>query len=59
MYRIFCESYKNYINSFEDNNSRLRNAEPLELIVNIEKRARRNIWSISFWLKALMFRRIS
>ncbi len=37
MYRIFCESYTNYINSFEDNNSRLRNAKPLELIVNIDK----------------------
>ena len=37
MYRIFCESYYNYINSFEDDNSRLRNAEPLELIVNLDK----------------------
>ncbi len=35
MYRIFCESYNNYINSFEDDNSRLRIAKPLELIVNL------------------------
>ena len=37
MYRIFCESYQNYINSFEDDNSRLRIAKPLELIVNLDK----------------------
>lgn len=36
MYRIFCESYQNYINSFEDDNSRLRIAKPLELIVNLD-----------------------
>ena len=35
MYRIFCESYQNYINSLEDDNSRLRIAKPLELIVNL------------------------
>ena len=37
MYRIFCESYKNFINSFNDENSRLDIAKPLELIVNIDK----------------------
>ena len=37
MYRFFCESYQNYINSFEDDNSRLRNTKPLELIVNLDK----------------------
>lgn len=37
MYRIFCESYYNYINSFKDDNSRLRIAKPLELIVDLEK----------------------
>ena len=37
MYRIFCESYQNYIDSFNEDNSRLRNAEPLELIVNLDK----------------------
>jgi len=36
MYRIFCESYQNYINSFEDDNSRLRIVEPLNLIVNLD-----------------------
>lgn len=37
MYRIFCESYQNYINSFDDNNSRVWNTKPLELIVNLDK----------------------
>lgn len=37
MYRIFCESYQNYIKSFRDDNYRLKISEPLELIVNIDK----------------------
>lgn len=37
MYRIFCESYQNYIKSFTDDNYRLKISEPLELIVNIHK----------------------
>ena len=37
MYRIFCESYKNFVESFKDDSSRLRVAEPLNLIVNIDK----------------------
>lgn len=37
MYRIFCESYQNYIKSFTDDNYRLKISEPLELIVNIDK----------------------
>lgn len=37
MYRIFCESYKNFINMFEEENARLENAKPLELIVNLDK----------------------
>ena len=37
MYRIFCESYQNFINSFYENSYRLEMAKPLELIVNIEK----------------------
>lgn len=37
MYRIFCESYKNFINSFEDNNYRLEISKPLELIANIDR----------------------
>ena len=37
MYRIFCESYKNFINSFDENNYRLEIAKPLELIANVDK----------------------
>ena len=37
MYRIFCESYQNFINSFDGNNYRLEIAKPLELIANIDK----------------------
>ena len=37
MYRIFCESYQNYIKSFDKENYRLKVAEPLNLIVNIDK----------------------
>ena len=37
MYRIFCESYKNYIDSFDKDCYRLQLAKPFELIVNIDK----------------------
>lgn len=37
MYRIFCESYKNFCDSFDADNYRLKIAEPLELIVDIGK----------------------
>ena len=37
MYRIFCESYQNFINSFDENSYRLELSKPLELIVDIEK----------------------
>lgn len=37
MYRIFCESYDNFKNSFEENSYRLEVAKPIELITNIEK----------------------
>lgn len=37
MYRIFCESYQNFLNTFDKDNARARIAEPLELIVNINK----------------------
>lgn len=37
MYRIFCESYENFINSFDEDNYRLRIAKPLELIANVDK----------------------
>ena len=37
MYRIFCESYKNYINSFDKNCYRLELSKPFELIVNLDK----------------------
>ena len=37
MYRIFCESYENFIKTFEGkNNARLKIAEPLKLIVNLD-----------------------
>lgn len=37
MYRIFCESYKNFIESLNGENYRLQMAEPLELLVDIDK----------------------
>ncbi len=37
MYRIFCESYQNFIKSFDENNYRLEIAKPLELIANVDK----------------------
>lgn len=36
MYRIFCESYENFLNSFDKDNCRLRISKPLELIANSE-----------------------
>lgn len=35
MYRIFCESYKNFVNSFDTNSYRLEIAKPLGLIADI------------------------
>lgn len=37
MYRIFCESYKNFINTFQEENVRLKISEPLQLIINLDK----------------------
>lgn len=37
MYRIFCESYKNFLNSFNEDSVRLKNSKPLELITNMQK----------------------
>ena len=37
MYRIFCESYQNFMNSFDENNYRLEIAKLLELITDINK----------------------
>lgn len=37
MYRIFCESYENFIKTFEEESCRLNLAKPFELIVNIER----------------------
>ncbi len=37
MYRIFCESYKNYIKSFKDDNYRYRIANPLGIIADVKK----------------------
>lgn len=37
MYRIFCESYQNFLNIFDSDNARLNIAKPLELLVDINK----------------------
>jgi hypothetical protein len=37
MYRIFVESYNNFINSIDKNSYRIKNAKPLELLANINK----------------------
>lgn len=37
MYRVFCESYQNFVKSFDENNYRLEIAKPLELIANVDK----------------------
>lgn len=37
MYKIFCESYINYINSFDTDNYRVRVAKPIELLVDVAK----------------------
>ena len=37
MYRIFCESYDNFLKTFNEENSRLNIAKIFELIVNIDK----------------------
>ncbi len=37
MYRVFCESYENFLKTFKEENYRLKIAKPFELIVNTEK----------------------
>lgn len=37
MYRIFCESYENYLKTFDEKNYRLRISMPLSLITDINK----------------------
>ena len=37
MYRIFCESYRNYLNTFDKDCYRLKISRPIELIVNTNK----------------------
>lgn len=37
MYRIFCESYQNFIQMFDKEDTRLKLAEPFGLIVDIQK----------------------
>ncbi len=37
MYRIFCESYENFKNTFYEENYRLDVAKPLELIANLDE----------------------
>ena len=37
MYRIFCESYENFIKLMDEDNSRLQISKPFELIVDIDR----------------------
>lgn len=37
MYRIFCESYKNFLNLSDEDNYRLKISKPFELIIDIDK----------------------
>ena len=37
MYRIFCENYRNFIKSFNEDSIRLEIAKPLELIADINR----------------------
>lgn len=37
MYRIFCESFENFLQSFNEDNYRLKISKPFELIVDINK----------------------
>lgn len=37
MYRIFCKSYQNFIDSFDEDSYRLEIAKPLELIADINR----------------------
>ena len=40
MYRVFCESYENFLRSFDEENYRLNLSKPFELIANAEKFAK-------------------
>ena len=37
MYRVFCESYENFLKTFKEESYRLKIAKPFELIINNEK----------------------
>lgn len=37
MYRIFCESYDNFLKSFDGNSVRLKMTKPIELITDINR----------------------
>ena len=37
MYRVFCESYENFLNTLEEESYRKSISKPFELILNIEK----------------------
>ena len=37
MYRIFCESYRNYIKLFNENNYRFNICNGFELLTDVEK----------------------
>ncbi|MCL1982219.1 MAG: hypothetical protein FWG53_03875 [Clostridiales bacterium] len=37
MYRVFCESYANFVSDFKEHDARLVAAKPLGLIVDVDK----------------------
>lgn len=37
MYRVFCESYENFIKSIDNKSRRIQMAKTIELITNTEK----------------------
>ena len=51
MYRIFCQSYANFISSFDKDNYRLKISYPFELIVDInryKKEKRKKVMIINY-----------
>ena len=53
MYRIFCESYKNFMKSIEHDSYRIQIAKPFELIVDLEKYNKEKI------IQSEMYKRVS
>jgi len=48
MYRIFCESYENFIKTIDKDSYRLQISKPFELIVDIDKynKEQKTKWNI-------------